>query len=117
MGTVRVRLTDERILDETELPSDPVSLDSDEHLTDNDTRNLEVLDRVHPPDVARLVGPPALRPHGREQRGQVSDREQRRTLSEETEAANHVAGAVGLERRERVLEKRKESNVSKTDRE
>jgi hypothetical protein len=67
---------DQSILHETKLPTDPVTLEADEHLTDNDTDDLEVSDRGDPVGVALLVGGPACGPHGRVERSKVTDGEE-----------------------------------------
>ena len=68
---------DQGVLNETESTSDPVSLETDKNLTDNDTDDLKVVDGGNPVVVADQVrGGPALRPDGSVQAGQVTDGEQ-----------------------------------------
>jgi hypothetical protein len=111
-------------LHETKLATDPVTLEADEHLADNDTDDLKVRDRGDPVGVALLVGGPACGPHGRVERSEVTDgeeaakgelsavtsvrgckrrergdgRDSRITLGEKTETANDISVAVGSER-------------------
>ena len=112
-----VVLTDESVLNETKLPSDPVTLDSDKYLTNDDTRDLKVLDRVHPSHVAGSVVPPAGGPNDSEEGGQVPDGEEGGSLGEQAETANHVAGAVRFQGGEGILRggEAEEGEISKRE--
>lgn len=110
---------DQRILDQTESTTDPISLNTDEDLSDNNTDDLQVVDSGDPIMVANEVrGGPALWPDGSVQARQVSNGKETRmsqrsqfsrqrcnsrvAFGEKTETANHVALAVGRQGGQRV---------------
>lgn len=64
------------ILYQTDPSSYPVTLDADPNLSDNNTDDLEIIDRGHPVRVADLVVRPALRPDRLVQGRKVTNREQ-----------------------------------------
>lgn len=98
---------DEGVLDETELPSDPISLESDKDLTDDDTQDLKVLNGVDPPNLADDSCAPAGRPDGLEERLEISDREEGRSLGEETHTGDDISLYILSRRRQGVLQARR----------
>ena len=108
---------DQRVLHQSESSSDPVTLESNQHLAHHDTDDLQVVDGRDPVLVAHFVRAPARGPDGLVQRRQVADGEEpgvrrastlrlldsRVTLGEETETAHDVSLRVRAQRRERVL--------------
>ncbi|KAI3477577.1 hypothetical protein L1887_60617 [Cichorium endivia] len=93
---------DECILHHSEASSDPVALDADKDLSDDDSDDLEVVDCVEPVFVADGVVLPALGPYSLEEGREVSDGEEGVALDKEAKTGDDVVAEVGADGRERV---------------
>lgn len=70
----------------------PVTNGTDENLTNNDTADLEILNRVNPGFIASGEGFPARFPDTLEKRGQVSNGEENVTLEGQPMAMSSAKG-------------------------
>ena len=90
------------ILNETVATAEPVTENSDENLTNNDTANLEVVDGLGPDLVANVEALPALREGGLQKRSDVANGEENVTLEAESSTRNHIVPEVLPHRFKRV---------------
>ena len=91
------------VLDKTPATAEPITDDTDEDLTTNDTTDFEVVDRVDPCLVADLVRLPAVGEGGLEEGLQVTDGEQYVTFETETSTGQDHVAEVETDGSERVI--------------
>lgn len=97
------------VLDQTPATTNPVTNDTDQDLTDNDTANFQIINSVDPGLAANLVRVPAVRETLLEQRLQVADGEQDVAFETKTSTGkNHVAEIKADGSKRIVLEHRPE---------
>lgn len=93
----------EGVLHHAEATADPISFNSNEDLSKDDTGDLQSINSDDPAVIARLVRLPALRPNKFEQRSQVSDGEEHVAFDQQAHTGDHVVGKVRANGTQRIL--------------